>query len=88
MESKKYLYGGKAADVNDAAGVSGVLCKGIDNRFFFRVYEGENFTDYDICHNDIAITIAKDELAAFYTIGETHVLDHSPQVLGLKTVDS
>ncbi len=83
----KYNYGGNIALVKKAAGVSGVLIKDVAGNFVFRVYgkEGE-FTDYDIRHNELAVTIAEDELAAFYQVDDRLVLDHSPQVLGLEDV--
>ena len=51
---------------------------------FFRVYEesGE-FTDYDVCHDELAVTLDKDEMASLYRTGDQRWLDHSPQVLGL-----
>ncbi|MFQ5644279.1 MAG: hypothetical protein ACE5FQ_11360 [Thiogranum sp.] len=81
----KYNYGGRVALVKKAAGVSGVLIKDAAGNFVFRVYgkEGE-FTDYDIRDDDLAVTIAEDELAAFYQFDGRFVLDHSPQVLGLE----
>ncbi len=84
----KYRYGDKSATVTDAASVSGVLIKSFDGDFTFRVYhqDGE-FTDYDLHHDDLAVTIAADALASFYSFGESQVLDHSPAVLGLEKVE-
>lgn len=66
----------------------GVLCKGIDGHFFFRVYgHDHSFEDFEIAHDDLGVRIEADGLAAFYRIGEDRVLDHSPSVLGLKEVD-
>ncbi len=81
----KYNYDGNVALVKKAAGVSGVLIKDAAGNFLFRVYgkEGE-FTDYDIRDDDLTVTIADDELAAFYQFDDRFVLDHSPQVLGLE----
>jgi hypothetical protein len=66
-----------------ANGMSGVLLP-IGGSMVFRVYEpnGE-FTDYDIYHSDIMVTI-DDEDAYFYAgkDGETY-LDHSPATLGI-----
>ena len=54
----------------------------------FRVYrDREHFTDHEIRHDDLSITIDADALAAFYKVGERRILDHSPQVLGLKNRD-
>ena len=86
--NKKYRYGGTPATVTDAAGIAGVLIKGLDGDFAFRVYhEDGEFTDYDLNHDDLSVTIAADEMASFYSFGERRVLDHSPAVLGLKKVE-
>ena len=83
----KYSYGGSVALVKNAEGVSGVLIKDAGGNFVFRVNGKENeFADYDIRHNELSVTIAEDELAAFYKLDDRLVLDHSPQVLGLEKV--
>lgn len=80
----KYLYGGRPAEVKPAAGVRGVLIRALDGAMMFRVYHDRaRFTDYEIRHNDLSVTIDNDKLAAFYKVGEHDILDHSPQVLGL-----
>jgi hypothetical protein len=80
----KYIYGRKISDVTPAAGTKGVLCRS-GTTFFFRVYEANGeFIDYKILHDDLSITIDQDELAAFYHSDENTILDHSPNVLGLK----
>ena len=82
-------YGTHIAEVSSAAGIRGVLCKDIDGRHFFRVYSADHsFTDYVLRHDDLTVTIAEDELASFYRIGEDHILDHSPSVLGLDVFPS
>jgi len=84
-----YIYAGKPSRVKDASSVSGVLTKLFGGGFAFRVYdEKNNFVDYEICHDDLSITINADELASFYSHKDQHVLDHSPKVLGLKKVGS
>lgn len=86
--SPEYLYGGHPAETEPAAGVKGVLMRSFDGEMTFRVYhDHENFTDYEIRHDDLGVTINEDELAAFYKIGEHSILDHSPQVLGLKKIE-
>jgi hypothetical protein len=82
----KYLYGNAPAEVSLAAGVQGILIRGLDGIPIFRVYhkDPEHFTDYDIRHDDLSGTIDADALAAFYKIGERNILDHRPVVLGLK----
>jgi hypothetical protein len=85
----KYLYGGAPADVKSAAGVKGVIIRTLDGAMLFRVYhDREHFTDYDIRHDDLSVTIDTDALASFYKVGERDILDHSPQVLGLKKIES
>lgn len=80
-----YLYGQQPAEVTPAAAVKGVLIRSFNGEIAFRVYhDHERFTDYEIRHNDLSVTIAEDELAAFYKIGDNNILDHSPEVLGLK----
>lgn len=84
----KYLYGGQPAEITSAAGVQGVIIRVLNGALMFRVYrDGEQFTDYEIRHDDLSVTIDKDALAAFYNIGERNILDHSPEVLGLKKID-
>jgi hypothetical protein len=83
---KMVRYGKSAVTVSSAAGVTGFLLKRMDATFFFRIYAptGE-FTDYDIRHDDLEVTISPDALASFYQIGDRRVLDHSPDVLGLES---
>ena len=80
-----YLYGDKVAETRPAAGAKGVLIRTLDGAVMFRVYhDRERFTDYEIRHDELSVTIDADALAAFYTVGGRDVLDHSPEVLGLK----
>jgi hypothetical protein len=84
---EEIIYSGKVSKVRSAAGVSGVLIKLFNGGYAFRVYdENHNFIDYNIKHDDLSITIESDELASFYTAGDNHYLDHSPEVLGLDKV--
>jgi len=84
-----YLYGGKPAKTRSAAGVKGMLIRTLDGALVFRVYhDREHFTDYEIRHDDLSVTIDADALASFYNIGEGDILDHSPHVLGLKKVEN
>jgi hypothetical protein len=87
----KYLYGNAPAEVTPAVGVQGILIRGLDGTLMFRVYHAQNgecFTDYEIQHDDLSVTIDADALAAFYKIGERNILDHSPSVLGLKKTET
>ena len=82
---QKVRYGKKRARVTPATHVKGFVCKSIDGSFFFRVYKAKGaFTDYDIRHDDLEVTIAPGAMASFYSIGENRILDHSPEVLGLR----
>jgi len=82
-----YRYGGRSAEAKPAAGVKGVLFRTHDGTKMFRVYhDDERFTDYEIRHDDLSVTIAEVALAAFYKVGERNVLDRGPQVLGSKRI--
>ena len=91
-EIKKVIYGKQEAEVAPASGVKGILIRNANNKFYFRVYNKDKseFMDYEILHDDMEITISPKELASFYRIkqenGEIDILDHSPQVLGLKEI--
>lgn len=84
---EKYLYGKHPAEVTPADGVTGTLIRTFDGSYVFRVYRDQNtFTDYEIRHDDLTVTINTNAMAAFYKIGKDFVLDHSPEVLGLEKV--
>lgn len=83
----KSKYAGKVSTATPASGKNGVIIRSLGT-FFFRVYHADHtFTDYEIRHDDLSLIIDQDSLAAFYTDGQRHVLDHSPEVLGLEAVD-
>lgn len=85
--TKNYIYGGKPSQVKDASCVSGVIIKLFGGDFAFRVYEENgSFIDYTLNHDDLPVTIDADSLSSFYSKGEDHALDHSPEVLGLKEI--
>jgi hypothetical protein len=85
--ARKYKYAGKASTATSASGKKGILIRSLDT-FFFRVYHADHtFTDYEIRHDDLSITIDSDSLASFYTHGQNHVLDHTPDVLGLEPIE-
>ena len=81
-------YGGAIATAWPADGASGVLCRSaVDGAYFLRVYGADgSFTDFDVRHDDLAVKIAPSAMASFYERGAEHILDHSPAVLGLRTV--
>lgn len=84
--ARRVVYGGRELDAVPANGVGGVLLRSLDGRWCFRVTRRDGtFRDYRVRHDDLKVTIADDELAAFYaTGGEEGILDHSPEVLGLR----
>lgn len=88
----KAAQGGSArqawTSVRNAAGISGILLLGCAGPPVFRIYsKNGSFTDYEIRHEDLAITIAADEMAAFYeSAAGLRLLDHDPGTLGLKSV--
>lgn len=87
---KVRLSSGKIVDVQPAKGVEGILCCSSDNRWFFRVYETgdkSQFSDYDLVHDDLLVKIDPDEMASFYDDGENQWLDHSPEVFGLEIIE-
>ena len=69
--------------IKSANGATGHLLRtGYD--VVFRVYgENHQFTDYDLTHSDLCVTIT-DEDAAFYSEPQSDRLDHSPETLGIK----
>ena len=62
-----------------AQGSRGFLIWCVD-RYQFRVYHDQGFTDYDIRHADLEIEIV-DPDSAFY---DGNILDYSPETLGLE----
>lgn len=87
MSTRVFLYGEQAACVSDASGVEGVLLRSVSGAYFFRVYHADHsFTDYELRHDDLAVTISGDALAAFYELTDSNILDHRPEVLGLQPV--
>ena len=68
--------------ITPATGTTGHLIH-TNGNYQFRVYHADNtFTDYDLLHSDLEVTIT-DLDAAFYHNGEDNTLDHSPSTLGL-----
>lgn len=80
-----YKCANSEVEEEDASGISGVLCRDPEGSYFFRVYHAdESFTDYELRHDDLSITISPDALASFYRFQGHNILDHSPGVLGLE----
>ena len=67
-----------------AKGLRGHIIDTFDGNYYFRVYDADhNFTDYDLHHADLEVTIT-DPDAYFYRDEFTDRLDHSPETLGLE----
>ena len=67
--------------ITPANGITGHLLRS-GSDVVFRVYDGTTFTDYDLTHSDLCVTIT-DEDAAFYSEPRSDRLDHSPATLGI-----
>jgi hypothetical protein len=73
--SERYRYGGALAEAMPAAGSKGVILLSFDGRPVFRVYDDAGrLTDFDLRHEEPSVTIALDDLASFYKIGNDHML--------------
>jgi len=63
--------------------VKGILCRDIDGRAFFRVYEPDgSFRDYHIAHFDLEIELTDDDAYGYYKDGEWFI-DYGPSTLGI-----
>lgn len=86
--SNTVLYGKQPAKVNPADGLEGFLCRSIDGSYFFRIYHEDGaFTDYDVRHYDLVITI-HDESVFLYELPDGNVLDYGPEALGLEEIET
>ena len=67
-----------------AKGIEGMLLyTGGPTKYVFRVYTSTSeFTDYDLHHSDLSVTIT-DEDATFYSDDKGNRLDHNPETLGI-----
>jgi|Laugresu1bdmlbdd_1035124.scaffolds.fasta_scaffold00006_60 hypothetical protein len=71
-------------NIKSATGVQGQLIYCGDGQYRFRVYtETFEFTDYDLLHYDLSVTIT-DWDATLYSDENGDRLDHSPATLGLQ----
>ena len=67
-----------------AEGVEGQLIYTGAGVYVFRVYtDNYEFTDYDLLHSDLSVTIT-DRDATFYSDDKGNRLDHNPETLGIK----
>ena len=69
--------------IKPAKGTKGYLLYTLNKEYMFRVYkEDHSFTDYDILHCDLELTINDDD-ATFYNFDDGRsILDHSYEVAG------
>ncbi len=91
MSQTVIISSGKVLRETSANGVKGMLLRtDSPEKFFFRVYHGDGtFDDYQILHDDLAVTIDEDALASFYeNENGDKFLDHSPNVFGWETTKS
>ncbi len=85
--AKFKMTSGKVVQAKDASGVDGVIIHS-GSSYFFRVYDKNyEFTDYELHHDDLSVTINEDALASFYSDGEKFWIDHGPSVFGFKELD-
>jgi hypothetical protein len=67
-----------------AMGIEGHLIRSFNGRYMFRVYTANHdFTDYDVIHSDLRITIT-DEDATLYSDDRGKRLDHCCTTLGIE----
>jgi hypothetical protein len=67
-----------------AEGVEGQLIYTGSGQYVFRVYtDNYEFTDYDLLHCDLSVTIT-DRDATFYSDEQGNRLDHNPLTLGIE----
>lgn len=71
--------------IKSANGISGHLLQTVDGTYWFRVYRPDfTFTDYDLHHSDLCITINDPDAALYERDDGTTILDHSPETLGIE----
>jgi hypothetical protein len=62
--------------------LKGLLIRGIEGEVFFRAYQGETFTDYDIAHPDLFVEILDDDAMIKGEDTDNPVIDVSDKTLG------
>lgn len=73
--------------VTSANGLTGFIIR-VDDTHMFRVYhEDKTFTDYDMIHYDLEVTIV-DPDAYLYEFNGRAYLDHAPTTLGVQDVNT
>ena len=75
----------KDCKIKSAEGTRGFLLYAMNNVYVFRVYnEDHTFTDYDLIHSDLEVTINGDD-ATFYEFEDgTAALDHSYEMSNIE----
>lgn len=74
-----------------ANGKTGHLLRGPDGHYSFRVYRDHvkyKFTDYELTHFDLMVTIEDDDSAFYRYEDGTKCLDHAPETLGRKSMNT
>ncbi len=84
---------GRILKEESAAGAKGILIRSFENgktTYHLRTYhEKESFDDYKLLHNDLSVTIDKDEAASFYEDENgTKYLDETPETMGWEIIES
>ena len=67
--------------IKSAKGIKGVLCVSTGFTFLRVTNEDNTYTDYDIIHYDMNITIDDDDAHIYKNDGEYYI-DYSPETLG------
>ena len=67
--------------IKSAKGLKGVLCRYQGNMFLRVTNEDNTYTDYDIFHYDMNVTIDDDD-AHIYKDEDGYYIDYSPETLG------
>jgi hypothetical protein len=73
--------------IKDANGVQGVLLNPYhpDGKWVFRTYNDDGtFSDYDLCHSDLCVTINDFDATLYEDVDGFNRLDHSPEALGIR----
>jgi hypothetical protein len=70
--------------IKQANNTQGHLLRQFDGSYCFRVYnEDKTFTDYDLVHSDLVVTINDPDSAFYHNKDGSTILDHSAETLGI-----
>lgn len=70
-----------------AFGKKGFLIWAGGHKYYFRIYDGKDFTDYDLLHSDMEIIINDENAFLYEDKVKGNSIDHSPSSLGLNPLD-